>query len=106
LRRELSLPFAVDCSLHRTRSFNDNGYGFGDRHINNILLKAAEVKAKFFIVDVAGIEVIDKRKGQDQIAQRLWDALAPQIIGASRRLTTTFGVDRIEYAKLQCFFAS
>jgi hypothetical protein len=83
------------------------GYGFGDRHINSILLKAAEVKAKFFIVDVAGIEVMDKRKGQDQIAQRLWDALAPQIIGASRRpLTTAFGVDRIEHAKLQSFFAS
>lgn len=83
------------------------GYGFGDRHINSILLKAAEVKAKFFIVDVAGIEVMDKRKGQDQIAQRLWDALAPQIIGASRRpLTTTFGADRIEHAKLQSFFAS
>ena len=57
------------------------GYGWGP-HIDGILLKAAEVKAKFFIVDVAGIQVMDKRKGQDQIAQRLWDALAPQIIGA------------------------
>lgn len=48
---------------------------------------------------------MDKRKGQDQIAQRLWDELAPQIIGASRRpLTTTFGADRIEHAKLQSFF--
>ena len=82
------------------------GYSFGDRHINSILLKAAEAKAKFFIVDIVGIEVIDKRKGQDQIAQRLWDVLAPQIIGASRRpLTSTFGADRIEHAKLHGFFA-
>jgi hypothetical protein len=43
------------------------GYGFGDRHINSILLKAAEVKAKFFIVDVAGIEVMNKHNGPDQI---------------------------------------
>jgi hypothetical protein len=83
------------------------GYGFGDRHINQILLQAARVGAKFFIVDIAGIKVIDKRNGQDQIAQQLWDALAPQIIGASRRpLTTTFGADQIEHAKLQNFFAS
>jgi hypothetical protein len=47
-------------------------YGFGDRHINSILLKAAAAKAKFFIVDIAGIVVMDKRKEDDQIAQQLW----------------------------------
>jgi hypothetical protein len=83
------------------------GYGFRDRHINSILLKAVEAKARFFIVDLAGIKVIDKRNGQDQIAQRLWDTLAPQIIGASRRpLATRFGADQIEHAKLQSFFAN
>jgi hypothetical protein len=83
------------------------GYSFGDRHINSILLKAAAAKAKFFIVDLAGIEVMDKRGGQDQIAQQLWGALGPHVIGASRRpLTTTFGADQIEHAKLASFFAS
>jgi hypothetical protein len=81
------------------------GYSFGDRHINGILLKAAAAKAKFFIVHTAGIEVMDKRTGHDQISQQMWDSLGPHVIGASRRpLATTFGADQIEHTKLQSFF--
>jgi len=83
------------------------GYGFGDRHINSILLEAAQRGAKFFIVDTGGINVLDKRGSDDQIAYRLWDQMAFSIIGASRRqLSSTFSSDRIEHGKLHSFFAS
>ena len=49
------------------------GYGFGDRHINSALMDASRAGAKFFIVDPAGINVLDKRKSTDQIAHRMWD---------------------------------
>jgi hypothetical protein len=81
------------------------GYGFGDRHINSIILEAAMAGAKFFIVDVAGINVFDKRSSTDQIAARLWDQLAFQIVGGScRPLGSTFSTDRIENEKLHDFF--
>ncbi len=83
------------------------GYGFGDRHINSILLRASAAGGRFFIVDTQGISVIDKRKSTDQLAQRLWPELAPNIIGASRRpLASTFNSDHIEHSKLQEFFTA
>jgi len=81
------------------------GYGFGDRHINSILLDAASSGAKFFILDAAGINVLDKRQSTDHIAQRLWIEIPPSIIGGSRRmLSSTFNQDRVEHDKLVQFF--
>jgi hypothetical protein len=63
--------------------------------------------AKFFLVDPAGINVLDKRKSTDQIAQRMWDQMAFSVIGGSRRsLSSTFSTDRVEHDKLQDFFNS
>ena len=82
------------------------GYSFGDRHINSILLEAARHGAKFFIVDTAGVNVLDKRHSADRVAQRLWHDLAPHVIGGSRRpLSSTFNNDRVEHDKLSNCFA-
>ena len=38
------------------------GYSFNDNHLNEAIIEAAKVgELKIFIVDPAGIEVIDKR---------------------------------------------
>jgi len=93
------------CSVHARLMII--GYGFGDRHINSILLEASRRGAKFFIVDTAGINVLDKRKDGDQIAQQLWDQIGLNVIGGSRRpLSSSFYSDRIENEKLHGFFSS
>ena len=37
------------------------GYSFGDAHINSVIRAAADKGLKIFIIDVLGVDVIDKR---------------------------------------------
>jgi len=84
------------------------GYGFGDSHINSTIQMAATKGLKLFIVDILGVDVIDKRNVRAQITQpatSLMQALMPQIIGASRRpLKEIINSDPVESEKLMRFF--
>jgi hypothetical protein len=63
---------------------------------------------RIFIIDPAGVDVLDKRPAEALIRDRpyeLLDKLLPLIIGASRRgLRKFFGGDRVEHAKVMRFF--
>jgi hypothetical protein len=85
------------------------GYSFNDAHINDAILKAIDQSdLRIFIIDPLGVDVLDKRDPKAAITQPPMDLLAqlsPRIIGGSRRpLTTTFGVDMVEHAKVMKFF--
>jgi hypothetical protein len=86
------------------------GYSFNDAHINSAIIQAANAGSlKLFIIDPLGLDVLDKSDPRAMIRPPvpLVDALSEQIIGASRRpLTSTFGQDRVEHAKIMRFFAS
>ncbi len=84
------------------------GYSFGNLHINNIIQEAANKGLKLFIIDVLGVDVIDKRDPRAQIPQPITDlmsALMPGIIGASRRpLSDVVNNDHMENEKVMRFF--
>jgi hypothetical protein len=82
------------------------GYSFHDEHINNDLMDAAASGARFFIIDPAGVDIIDKRKLAQipQPREPLMEALMECIDGASRRpLLDTFSRDDNERRKLDHF---
>ncbi len=82
------------------------GYGFRDDHINQALLHATEKHGlKIFIIDPAGVDILDRRpKGIPGPPTPLM-AMQPQVIGASRRrLLDTFGGDDVEHARVMKFF--
>ncbi|MFK4523108.1 hypothetical protein ABIF90_001089 [Bradyrhizobium japonicum] len=82
------------------------GYSFSDEHINKTILRAKAAGAKFFIIDPAGVDVIDKRKVGSGATYNLFDELPQSIIGASRRpLSSIFGYDSVEFNKVNGFFA-
>jgi hypothetical protein len=84
------------------------GYGFGDDHINLAIREAVTRHGlRVFIIDPMGMDVLDKNIGQalitvpHDLAATIW----PSVIGASRRsLTSTFGSDLVEHAKVMRFF--
>ena len=86
------------------------GYSFNDNHINKTILDATDLR--LFIIDPKGVDVLDKRDQKTVRSVRLppKDLLAQlslRVIGASRRpLTTTFGNDLVEHAKIRKFFYS
>lgn len=80
------------------------GYGFGDRHINEIITDAWTVsKLRMFIVGPRGRATI---VGDDRRKIRTRSALEDiQIIGESMRpLSTTFNGDELELGRLRRFF--
>ncbi|WFU82988.1 SIR2 family protein [Bradyrhizobium sp. CIAT3101] len=83
------------------------GYSFSDRHINDAISAGVDCGLKLFIIDPAGVDVIDKRKptpikAPDAYVQKI----GPAIIGASRRpLTQIFNQDHVEWDKIMRFFA-
>jgi len=83
------------------------GYGFGDKHINDIIGGAVDRGLKLFIVDPAGVDVIDKSKPAPiKVPDAYFEKVAPSIIGASRRpFLSTFSTDIVEFNKLSGFFA-
>jgi hypothetical protein len=84
------------------------GYSFGDEHINKVIIESADKGGLgIFIVDPLGVDVLDKlvQRAPIRAPGELMTKLNPRIIGASRRsLITTFGNDRVEYAKVMRFF--
>jgi hypothetical protein len=88
------------------------GYGFGDEHINS-LLKIAVMRhgLKIFIIDPLGINILQKHNptlgGVITEKSKLEKILEPALIGASRRrLSETFGSDRVEFEKVMKFFSN
>src|SRR5579862_8977603 len=86
------------------------GYSFGDDHVNRAITEAVEAGhgLKLFIVDPEGVGVLDKWKNRLGVrpSQVLEEKLGLSIRGASRRaLSSTFGQDRVEHAKLLGFLA-
>jgi hypothetical protein len=82
------------------------GYSFADDHINDAIYAAASgSELEIFIIDPAGIGVIDKNaQAPIYTTGRLIDEIGPYIRGASRRsLREVFGSDRVEHAKVASF---
>jgi hypothetical protein len=82
------------------------GYSFSDKHINDAIAAGVDNGLKLFIIDPAGVDVIDKRprtltKAPDPYVTKV----GPAIIGASRRpLLQTFNQDKVEWDKVMRFF--
>ena len=83
------------------------GYSFSDKHINDAIIAGVDNGLKLFIIDPAGVDVIDKRrlpmltKTSDPYVTKV----GPAIIGASRRpLLQTFNQDKVEWDKVMRFF--
>ena len=83
------------------------GYGFGDDHINKHLEAATRSGAKFFIVDLKGIDIIDKRGPRYRLTQppdELFNCLRDSMVGASRRpFRETLSRDPVELKKFVDF---
>jgi len=89
------------------------GYSFSDNHINKEILNAiTQSDLRLFIIDPKGVDVLDNRD-PETVARasvslpptELMEQLSPRVIGASKRpLTTTFGGDLVEHAKVMRFF--
>ena len=84
------------------------GYSFTDAHINMAIQAAAARGLRIFIVDPEGIDVLDKNKHMAiKVPHELVEHIAPYVVGASRRpMTSTFGGDHVEFAKLDRFLKS
>jgi hypothetical protein len=83
------------------------GYSFSDAHINRVIIDAAKQgRIQLFIVDPAGVDVLDKQDPRHiKVTSELMETLRPRIIGASRRpFLSTFGTDRVEFDRLSRFF--
>jgi SIR2-like domain len=83
------------------------GYSFSDAHINRAIIDAAKQRAlKIFIVDPAGVDVLNKQDPRHmQVPSELMEALQPRIVGASRRsFLSAFSTDRVEFERLSRFF--
>jgi hypothetical protein len=79
------------------------GYSFRDPHINEILAAGVRTGLKLFIIDPAGLGVLDYAP---KIAGRpLLDELRDAIQGGSRRsFPASVATDEIERRKIQRFF--
>ena len=78
------------------------GYGFGDDHINNVILSAGKSGLKMFVVDPLGVDIVNKTR---DAAIRAPDPLEELLIGGSRRsLREVFSSDAVEHGKLMRFF--
>jgi len=81
------------------------GYGFGDDHINEVILRAAKAGAKIFIIDLLGVDAFYRREISQKSKVGLHYGLIESIIGASRRpLGSTFSTDTVEMHKILQFF--
>src|SRR3984957_20957152 len=82
------------------------GYSFGDKHINDAISTAVGRGMKLFIIDPAGVDVIDKRKPVPiKTPDHYVTQVGPAIIGASRRrLLNIFNEDKVEWTKVMMFF--
>ena len=77
------------------------GYGFGDKHINDIILDGILNHGLVqFIVDPSGLALLDKLAPTISVKHQIQLRLK----GISERpLSSTFGGDRVEWSKLNRF---
>lgn len=87
------------------------GYGFGDDHINQSLIRAAQGHGlSMFVIDPRGADLakdINQTRARGQIAcpTPIEDLFERALVGASRRsLCDTIWRDRIENDKVESFF--
>ncbi|HLX14663.1 MAG TPA: SIR2 family protein [Bradyrhizobium sp.] len=82
------------------------GYSFSDKHINDAISAGVDHGLRLFIIDPAGVDVIDKRKPMPiKVPDPYVEKVGPAIIGASRRpLTQIFNQDKVEWDKVMRFF--
>ena len=85
------------------------GYGFGDHHINQSLVVAAETGLKIFIIDPMGAELAFKlnqtrASGQITFGTSLERLFEKSLIGGSRRSLKEIFNSTIEYKKVMSFF--
>lgn len=82
------------------------GYSFSDQHINDAISAGVERGLKLFIIDPAGVDVIDKRRNMPMKTPDPYvTKVGPAIIGASRRpLLQIFNQDEVEWDKVMRFF--
>lgn len=85
------------------------GYSFSDAHINEAILDGIKSgNLKIFIIDSAGLNILDKRDPRAQIPDRpgeLMELISPRLIGLSTRpLESTFNQDTVEHANVSRFF--
>jgi hypothetical protein len=76
------------------------GYGYNDPHLNDAITRGVERGLKLFIVDPAGMGVLNR-----PVAYHFGSAIPRAVIGVSERpLSTTFNNDQIEHGNLTRFF--
>jgi hypothetical protein len=83
------------------------GYSFGDKHINDAIEAGINSGLKIFIIDPAGVDILDKKAPGEAIpqARTLRQRYQSGIIGTSRRpLTSIFNDDLVEHTKVMGFF--
>jgi hypothetical protein len=80
------------------------GYGFGDQHINDILLEGVAAGMKMFVIDARGIDALRGMFTPNFNPIQQYNAMTSCVLGASRReLPRTFSTDHVERAKIMRF---
>jgi hypothetical protein len=86
------------------------GYGFRDTHINEVIMRAVNVRGvKMFVIDPQGGDlartVNPTHRAPIRVGTGLEETFEHGLIGASRRsLREIFGGDSIEHNKVMRFF--
>lgn len=77
------------------------GYGFGDQHVNEAILAAADKGLRMFVVDPLGVDVANPTRN---FPMKMPNPFQHLIESASQKfLSETFGSNRIEHARLNSF---
>jgi SIR2-like protein len=85
------------------------GYGFHDEHINAVIKKAAEKRLRMFVIDPLGVEVMDRRRLENEKVMiksedDFFQSVKSSVAGASRRsLSETFGGSKADFGKVMRF---
>lgn len=87
------------------------GYGFRDKHVNEVLERAIAKGLRLFVIDPHGAELafkLNRTRSAGIAASTTLEAMLRQAVvgGSRRRLSDIFGVDKTEYNKIARFFES
>ncbi len=87
------------------------GYGFRDKHVNEVLERAIAKGLRLFVIDPNGAELafkLNRTRSAGIAASTTLEAMLRQAVvgGSRRRLSDIFGVDKTEYNKIARFFES
>lgn len=82
------------------------GYSFQDEHINKIIVEGCKAGLQLFLIDPAGVDVVDNAERIEGWTVAFKEFWGRNIVGASRRnLIETFWTDHVERAKIQRFIS-